>query len=105
MAFGVPKTPFFPAAAGEGQIPLIHWNLVPDRKKACYSHSRDRAGRTSTVTAAVTERQLVPAASVPLRQHRDLQDRARQLGARSQRSNAAGSLLSLFRVCELQGVA
>jgi len=29
---------------------------------------------------------------VPLRQHRDLQDRARQLGARSQRSNAAGSL-------------
>ena len=40
---------------------------------------------------------------MPLRQHRDLQDRARQLGARSQRSNTAGSLLSLFRVYELQG--
>ena len=68
------------------------------------SHSRDRAGHTSTVAAAATERQPIPAASVPLRQHRDLQDRAGQLGARSHRSNAAGSLLSLFRVCELHKV-
>ena len=30
-----------------------------------------------------TERQPVLAASVPLRKHRDLQDRARRLGARS----------------------
>eukprot|EP00964_Phaeocystis_antarctica_P021353 scaffold11848_cov65-Phaeocystis_antarctica.AAC.2 len=50
----------------------------------------------STVAAAATERQPVPAASVPLRQHRDLQDRARQLGARSQRSNAAGSAYCRF---------
>jgi len=47
------------------------------------SHSRDWAGRTSTVAAAATERQPVLAASAPLRQHRDLQDRARRLGARS----------------------
>ena len=68
----------------------------------CWSHEH-RPSRScgDPLPLTSTERQPVPGpgrerASAP--QDRDLQDRAGQQGARSQRSNAAGSLLSLFTV-------
>ena len=94
-----PKTYKLPADKG----PLC---LVPERRAAqqnCWPAACGELQATAkprTVGRVSSGQFARSLRRVPLRQHRDLQDRAPQLGARSQRSNAAapGSLLSLFRV-------